>query len=160
MSAIQLIASFITSGKLHGVGIGFTISEVHQAFQCDFIDVADNEGQSLRRDYGFVEFYFNPGTEWVVTGGSLELHKLASNYALAERWHKNIHVAFPQYVSWDEVQEALSRMPDFPAFHSTDQGGFIEYRFPDTKVSALASDDHEDRDEWVGHADVWSISLG
>ncbi|WP_281397378.1 hypothetical protein [Streptomyces lunaelactis] len=26
----------------------------------------DDEGLSLRRDYGFLEFSFNPGPEWVM----------------------------------------------------------------------------------------------
>lgn len=157
MNALQVIASFISSGRLHGVGIGSTLTQVDQAIQSDFIDVADGDGLSLRRDYGFVEFYFNPGPDWVVTGGSLELHRLAGNRGLAARWRKDMNVEFPQYVTWDELNEELSHLAQ-PMV--TDQGDFMEFRFPSTKVSVLVSNDHEERDEWVGHGDVWSVSLG
>ncbi|MEJ8657937.1 hypothetical protein [Streptomyces sp. MS1.AVA.4] len=157
MNALQLIASFVSSGRLHGVGIGSTLTQVDLAIRSDFIDIIDDEGISLRRDYGFVEFYFNPGADWVMTGGSLELHKLAGNRSLAGRWHKNMKVEFPQYVTWNDLSRELSGLEDPKV---TDQGDFMEYHFPSTKVSVLVSNDHEERDEWVGHGDVWSVSLG
>ncbi|MER7815181.1 hypothetical protein [Streptomyces sp. NPDC096153] len=161
MNALQVIASFIASGRLHGVGIGSTLTQVDESIHSDFIDVIDEEGLSLRRDYGFVEFYFNPGPDWVMTGGSLELHKLARNHSLSGRWREDMHVDFPQYVTWDELNEALSCLQDpLEDPKVTDQGDFMEYRFVSTKVSVLVSNDHEERDDWVGHGDVWSVSLG
>ncbi|MFF4230983.1 hypothetical protein [Streptomyces sp. NPDC001820] len=160
MTAIQLIASFVATGRLHGVGIGSTLSEVDQAIRSDFIDVVDESGLSLRRDYGFVEFYFNPGPEWVMSGGSIELHRLASGYERAEKWRQNMNVHYPQYLTWKELREELSRIPDLPPLTVKDQGGFLEYRAAATKVSVIVNDDHEERDDWVGHGDVWSVSLG
>lgn len=71
MTGIEFLASFLRTGRLHGIGIGSTLDEVGRAVRHRFVDVADEEGRSLRRDYGFVEFYFNPGDEWVMSGGSV-----------------------------------------------------------------------------------------
>ncbi|MFE3327835.1 hypothetical protein [Streptomyces sp. NPDC059176] len=160
MNAIRLLAKFVASGQLHGIGIGSPLSEVDKKINSDFIDVTDEAGLSLRRDYGFVEFYFNPDTEWVVTGGAVELHKLAGNSSLADRWKKNMHIEFPQYVTWHQLKSELMEIINVSSLIETDQAGFIEYRMPMTRVSVLVSDDHEERDEWVGHGDVWSVSLG
>jgi hypothetical protein len=160
VTAIQLIASFVATGRLHGVGIGSTLSEVDQAIRSDFVDVVDESGLSLRRDYGFVEFYFNPGPDWVMSGGSIELHRLASDNERAEKWRRNMNVDFPQYMTWEELREELSRIPNSPPLTVIDQGEFLEYRAAETKVSVIVNNDHEERDSWVGHGDVWSVSLG
>ncbi len=160
MTAIELIASFVVTARLHGVGIGSTLSEVVRAIPSSHVDVVDESGLSLRRDYGFLEFYFNPGPDWVVSSGALELHRLASGYERAEKWRQDMQVDFPQYLTWDDLREEFSRTPDSPTLAVTDQGDFLEYRAAATKVSVIVNNDHEECDSWVGHGDVWSVSLG
>ena len=106
MHAIPFLVSFLTSGRLHGLGIGSTIGEVDEAIYCDFIDDVSRSGDSLRRDYGFFEFSFNPGPEWVMANCSIQLHRLASGYSMAEEWRKSIQVDFPKYLAWDELRDA------------------------------------------------------
>lgn len=160
MNAAELISSFIASGRLYGVGIGSTLTELQQAIDCDFVDVVDEGGDSMRRDYGFIEFYLNSGQNWSVSGGAIELHRLAARGDMVDRWRTAMCDDFPQYLTWDELLVEISRLPNPPALKFIDQGDFQEYRAPATKVSVLVNNDHEERDESLGHGDVWSVSLG
>ncbi|MFF4094667.1 hypothetical protein ACFYYY_12625 [Streptomyces sp. NPDC001834] len=160
VSATKLIASFITSGRLYGVGIGSTLMDLQQKINGDFVDVVDGEGDSMRRDYGFIEFYLNLDQNWSVSGGAIELHRLAARNDMANRWHIAMRDKFPQYLTWDDLRDELSKLPNPPALQIIDQGDFLEYRASATKVSVLVNNDHEERDEWLGHGDVWSVSLG
>ncbi|MFF2331283.1 MULTISPECIES: hypothetical protein [unclassified Streptomyces] len=160
VSAAELIASFIASGRLYGVGIGSTLVDLQQKINCDFVDVVDEDGDSMRRDYGFIEFYLNSGREWSVSGGAIELHRLATRSDMANRWRTAMFDGFPRYLAWDELRNELSELPNPPVLRVIDQGDFLEYRASATKVSVLVNNDHEERDEWLGHGDVWSVSLG
>ncbi|PWK74809.1 hypothetical protein BCL76_101543 [Streptomyces sp. CG 926] len=160
MTGIEFLASFLRTGRLHGIGIGSTLAEVDRAFRHRFVDVVDEAGKSLRRDYGFVEFYFNPGDEWVMSGCSVELHRLASGPDMAEGWARTMGVEFPRYVAWEAVREELARVPGAPELTVADQGGFLEYRAAAAHVSVIVVDDEEEeRGYHAGHGDVWSVSL-
>ncbi|MET9887420.1 hypothetical protein ABZZ20_30640 [Streptomyces sp. NPDC006430] len=160
MNGIGFLASFITTGRLHGIGIGSNLGEVDQALHHRYVDVVGEGEASLRRDYGFVELYFNPGSEWVMSGGSIELHRLANAPELAARWGESTGVEFAQYTAWADVREALSGVPSGPEFTVTDQCGFLDYRAETSCVSVLVVDDEEEeRGYHVGHGDVWSVSL-
>ncbi|MEU9010997.1 hypothetical protein AB0D12_14690 [Streptomyces sp. NPDC048479] len=161
MHAIPFLVSVITSGRLHGLEIGSTLSKVGQAIHSDFVDVVDENGLSLRRDYGIFEFAFNPGSEWVMANCSIELHRLASGNSMAKKWRRSMQVDFPRYLVWDELREALSQAPGAPSLSVTDQGGFLEYRAAaaNVNVSVIVSDDHEARGRSLGHGDVWSVSM-
>ncbi|MFE9728712.1 hypothetical protein ACFYQ5_35375 [Streptomyces sp. NPDC005794] len=160
MSATRLIASFIATGRLYGVGIGSTLIELQQAIDFNFVDVVDEDGESMRRDYGFIEFYLNLDQDWRVSGGSIELHRLAARSDTADRWRIAMQDHFPRYLTWDELYNEFVNLPNAPSLQNIDQGDFQEYRASETKVSVLVSNDHEERDEWLGHGDVWSVSLG
>ncbi|MGW6980198.1 hypothetical protein ACWGE1_12210 [Streptomyces sp. NPDC054932] len=160
VTGIDFLASFLRTGRLHGIGIGSTLGEVDRAIRHRFVDVVDEEGESLRRDYGFVEFYFNPGDEWVMSGGSIELHRLASGRGMAREWARTTGVGFPRHVAWADVREELGRVPGAPELTVGDQGGFLEYRAAASNVSVIVVDDEEEeRGSHVGHGDVWSVSL-
>lgn len=160
MSVTELIASFVATGRLYGVGIGSTLVDVQTEIDSDFVDVVDVDGDSMRRDYGFIEFYFNSGQHWTVSGGSIELHRLAVRSDLALRWSGAMRDEFPQYLAWEELLAEYSKLPDHPVLEVIDQGDFLEYRASVSKVSVLVNNDYEKRDEWLGHGDVWSVSLG
>ncbi|MFE4454184.1 hypothetical protein [Streptomyces sp. NPDC056796] len=160
MSATGLIASFIATGRLYGVGIGSTLTALQQAIDFDFVDVVDEDGDSMRRDYGFIEFYLNLDQDWRVSGGSIELHRLAVRTDIADRWCAAMRDRFPRYLTWDELYNEFSNILDAPSLRNIDQGDFQEYRASETRVSVLVSNDHEERDERLGHGDVWSVSLG
>ncbi|WP_405899056.1 hypothetical protein OG242_17480 [Streptomyces sp. NBC_00727] len=160
MSALERIVSFIATGRIYGIGVGSTPSDMQRAVDFDFVDIVDEDGDSMRRDYGFIEFYLNLDQEWRVSGGSVELHRLAGRADMAERWSAKMQDRFPRYLTWDELRSAYSSLPGAPALRSIDQGDFQEYRATETKVSVLVSSDGEERDEWLGHGDVWSVSLG
>ncbi|MFF3262581.1 hypothetical protein ACFYWO_25860 [Streptomyces sp. NPDC002932] len=160
MSATELIALFVATGRLHGVGIGSTLGDVQREIDSAFVDVVDAGGDSMRRDYGFIEFYFNSGQEWTVSGGAIELHRLAVRADLALRWRDAMRDEFPCYLAWEELLAEFSKRPDRPALEVIDQGDFLEYRASESKVSVLVNNDNEKRDEWLGHGDVWSVSLG
>ncbi|MFB7257278.1 hypothetical protein [Streptomyces nojiriensis] len=162
VNGIEFLASLLRTGRPHGIGIGSTLGEVDRAVRHRFVDVVDDEGRSLRRDYGFVEFYFNftPGGAWVMSGGSVELHRLASGPDMAEEWARTTGVEFPRYVAWEAVRDELVRVPGAPELHVGDQGGFLEYRAAASDVSVIVLDDEEEeRGYHVGHGDVWSVSL-
>ncbi|KUL46603.1 hypothetical protein ADL28_34420 [Streptomyces violaceusniger] len=162
MNGISFMASFIARGRLHGVGIESSIGEVDEALKADFIEVIDEEYGTLRRDYGFVELYFSGGPgEWVMTSGMIELHRLAADdHGMAAEWRRDTGVEFPEYCSWSELKGELSRTPGVPELDLRPQGGYLEYRAPETKVSVLVVDSEEGRDDCPGRGDVWSLSLG
>ncbi|MFJ1756591.1 hypothetical protein [Kitasatospora sp. NPDC088134] len=166
MDGAEFIASAITTGKLHGVGIGSSLAEVENVFRAGYVDDPDaEENLSLRRDYGLVEFSFNDGLAWTVVGASIEIHRLAVVEDLAAEWQEAQGVDFPEYLTWNEIAAEISRIPGHPELTPrTDQTGYIEYRSPTTRVSALVVDGDEERDEerddWPGRGDVFSIALG
>ncbi|MFJ2915765.1 hypothetical protein ACIO8F_41900 [Streptomyces sp. NPDC087228] len=159
MNAIEFLTSLIRSGKLYGLGIGSTLDDVNQSIRCDFIDDVSKSGLSMRRDYGFFEFSFKSGPEWVISAVSIQLHRLASNFEMAEEWQRGMGTYFPQYTAWRELQGALSRVQEYPSLTVKDQGDFIEYRADSTNVSIIVNNDHEERDCSVGQGDLWSVSL-
>ncbi|WP_327304151.1 hypothetical protein OG730_11475 [Streptomyces sp. NBC_01298] len=63
--------------------------------------------------------------------------------------------------AWSEVAGALAAAGLAEgALVRTTQGDCLEYRNPDTKVSVLVVDGEDERDDWPGHAGLWSVSRG
>jgi hypothetical protein len=158
VTAIDFLVSFITSGRLHGLGIGSTLGEVDEAIHCNFIDDVSRSGLSLRRDYGFFELSFNPGTEWVMSGASIKLHRLVSGHGMAKEWREKMHVDFPQRLAWSELQDALTRVPGSPPLKVRDQGGFLDYRAAMTNMSIIVNNDDGEHGS-SRQGDLWSVSL-
>ncbi|MGA4977455.1 hypothetical protein [Streptomyces cinereoruber] len=169
MTGIEFLASFLATGELYGLRVGSTLDEVDRALPPhSFVDVVGEEGAWLRRDYGLVEFAFNPepdpgpgpGAEWVVATVTIQLHRLALDDDLAQTWARSTGVAFPRYTSWEELRDALSRTHGVPELKVTDQGGFLQYRAASSHVSVLVVDDgDEERGDHVGDGDVWGLDL-
>ncbi|MCX4823786.1 hypothetical protein OG883_28715 [Streptomyces sp. NBC_01142] len=161
--AIPFLVSLITTGRLHGVGPGSTLDEVDRAIDCSFFDDIGDGRSHLRRDYGFFEFAFNadPEHEWVMSGVTVELHRLAGGRERAEEWRAGMRVDFPRYLAWTDLREALSRVAGVDCLKEVDQGGFLEHRYraPGASVAVIVNDDHEERGPQLGHGDVWSVSL-
>ncbi|MEZ0065304.1 hypothetical protein ABIA32_001300 [Streptacidiphilus sp. MAP12-20] len=161
MKGSDLIAEMVASGRIRGIGFGSPVADVESAFPLDCVDDEDDEGLSLRRDYGLVEFFFNGGPEWVVVGASVEVHRLATDPALQEEWRRIQGVDFPEYLTWEDVERSLSRLPVAPGLRvSRDQTGYVEYRSIDTRVSVLVVDGPEERHHRPGGGDVFSVALG
>ncbi|MEU2132803.1 hypothetical protein [Streptomyces sp. NPDC018352] len=159
MNAIEFLTSLIRSGKLYSLEIGSTLGEVNRSIRCDFIDDVSKSGLSMRRDYGFFEFSFNSGPEWVISAVSIQMHRLASNYEMAGEWQRGMGTLFPRYTAWRELQDALSQVEECPSLTVKDQGDFIEYRADATNISIIVNNDHAKRDCSVGQGDLWSVSL-
>ncbi|MGW8361569.1 hypothetical protein ACWGK1_13480 [Streptomyces wedmorensis] len=162
MTGAEFLASFIATGELHGLRIGSTLDEVDRVVRRPFVDVVGEEGEWLRRDYGLVEFAFNPEPEpeWVVATATIQLHRLASDDDLARAWARSMGVEFPRYTSWEELRDELSRTHGVPELEITDQGGFLQYRAASSNVSVLVVDDEdEERGYRVGDGDVWGLDL-
>jgi hypothetical protein len=134
---------------------------VDQVIKFSFFDDVTDQGLDFRRDYGFVEIYFTGGPgAWVVTGWSLDLHRLCNNPGLVEEWRAATNVEFLPYTAWTELSEALHRIPGSPAIECAEHGDYLQYRVPETKVSVFVMGDPDDeRDTWPGHGDVWSVSM-
>lgn len=159
MNAIEFLTSLIRSGKLYSLGIGSTLDEVDQSVRCEFIDGVSKSGLSMRRDYGFFEFSFRSDPEWTVFAISIQLHRLASNFEMAQEWQRGMGTDFSRYTTWCELRDALSRVQQSPTLTVKDQGDFIEYRADATNVSVVVNNNHEERDCSVGQGDLWSVSL-
>ncbi|WP_421107836.1 hypothetical protein [Streptomyces sp. NEAU-S77] len=162
MDGISFLVDLIVTGRLHGIGCGASIEEVDQAVKVDFIEVEDEEYETLRRDYGFVELYFSGGPgKWVMTSGMIELHRLAADdEGMVAEWYRNMGVEFSEYHSWGELREKLSQTPDAPTLELRRQGDYLEYRALETKVSVTVVDDQGERDECPGQGDIFSVSFG
>ncbi|MFG2672150.1 hypothetical protein [Streptomyces sp. NPDC048445] len=80
-----------------------TLVDVERGIDSVFVDVVDAGGDSMRREYGFIEFYFNSGQDWTISGGAIELHRLAVLHDLALRWRNAMHDEFPRYLAWEEL---------------------------------------------------------
>jgi hypothetical protein len=55
MTGLRFLSLLVTTGKMNGVGIGSSVSEVDEALGSGFIEEADEASGSLRRDYGALE---------------------------------------------------------------------------------------------------------
>jgi hypothetical protein len=152
----KVLTDLIAEVRILTIGIGSTASEVDRKIPISFIEETDGR-DSLRRDYGLIEIYFTNGPHWTVTGGAVELHRAASNSDLVEEFQRKTDSKFPKYVSWKKLTES---MPAAAIPVRRDQGDFLEYRYTETKVSVMVVNNHDIRDEWPGHGDIWSISLG
>ncbi|MEV7369744.1 hypothetical protein AB0O51_02460 [Streptomyces sp. NPDC090301] len=160
MTGVEFLASFLTTGELHGLRIGSTLEEVDRTLRHPFVDVVGEEREWLRRDYGLVEFAFNPEPEWVMATASIQLHRLASDDELAQTWARSTGVEFSRYTSWKELHDELSRTHGIPELKITDQGGILQYRAASSNVSVLVVDgEDEERGYRVGNGDVWSLDL-
>lgn len=160
MNGAEFLAEVIASGRVHGVGIGSSPAEVGRALRADFIDVHDDpDNLQLRRDYGLIEFCFTDGPQRRCTSISIQVHRLGPDPDQISQWRTAQQVDFPQYVAWDDVVEQLSADRDAPELVPSNQGEFIEYRAASAHVSVFVLNNHEERDEWPGHGDVWSVVL-
>nr|WSX49380.1 hypothetical protein OG409_10700 [Streptomyces sp. NBC_00974] len=160
MTGPEFIAAFLAAGSLRGLRTGSAVAQADLALPVDFIE-EDGPGGMLRRDYGLIELYFSGEPDRVLTGGSLELHRLPGDPVLAAEWSSATGVDFAPYTAWSEVEGALAAAGlAVGALECTTQGDYLEYRNPDTKVSVLVVDGEDERDDWPGHGDLWSVSLG
>ncbi|MFI1646995.1 hypothetical protein ACH4XT_08640 [Streptomyces avidinii] len=94
-----------------------------------------------------------------MSGGSVELNRLASGQDMAKEWARTMGVDFPRHVARQDLRDALTRVPGAPELEAGDQGGFLEYRAAASGVSVIVVDDEEEeRGRHAGHGDVWSVS--
>ncbi|MFG2899252.1 hypothetical protein ACGFZH_19505 [Streptomyces zaomyceticus] len=162
MTGAEFLASFIATGELHGLRIGAGLDEVDRAFRHPFVDVVGEEREWLRRDYGVVEFAFNPEPEpeWVMASASIQLHRLAADDGLARSWARSTGVEFTRYTSWEELRDELCRTHGVPELEVTGQGGFLQYRAVSSNVSVLVVDgEDEECGHRAGDGDVWGLDL-
>ncbi|MFJ2473623.1 hypothetical protein ACIOWI_11620 [Streptomyces sp. NPDC087659] len=104
------LVRLVTTGRLCGAGPGSALAEVGAAVRGPFVDDVDAAGQCLRRDHGVVEFRFNAeGAQWVMSGMTLQLHRLAGNPGLARRWRDAVGVALPPTVAWPDSARVVDR---------------------------------------------------
>ncbi len=150
----------VTTGRLCGVGPGSALTEAGAAVRGPFVDDVDAAGRCLRRDHGFAEFSFNAeGAEWVMSGMTLQLHRLAGNPDLARRCRNAVGVALPPTLAWPDLRASLSAAPAAECVAVVDQGGFVEHRCRglDAHVSVLVND--EDHPPALRRGDVWSVDV-
>ncbi|MFJ9342618.1 hypothetical protein ACIRP0_25490 [Streptomyces sp. NPDC101733] len=160
MIGSEFIARLLATGEFHGLRPGASREEADRVIGVGFIAEEDGAGRSLRRDYGLVELCFSGGPDWVLTSGSLELHRIPGDPDVAGGWREAMGVDFAPYTEWDEVLRVhAAAAPGLgAAMDRTDQGGFLEYRNPLTKVSVMVVEGEDERGDWPGHGDVWSVS--
>ncbi|MEU2929937.1 hypothetical protein ABZ636_33550 [Streptomyces sp. NPDC007251] len=160
MTGLKLCATLLARGRILDVGIGSAVSEVDRAFRGEYVEELSDGGVDARRDYGLVELSLTKDSEWVLTGGTLELHRLSDNPDLLQEFHRDSGVIFQRYTAWRELEEHFSDIAPGVSLQCARQGDFLEYRNPDVKVSVFVVDDDTERGEWPGKGDVWSIALG
>jgi hypothetical protein len=154
------LVRLVTTGRLCGVGPGSSLAEAGAAVRGPFVDDVDASGLCLRRDHGFAEFSFNAeGAEWVMSGMTLQLHRLAGNPGLARRCRDALGIAFPPTVVWPDLRASLSAQSAAECAAVVDQGGFIEHRYrgPVAHASVLVHD--EDHPPALRRGDVWSVDV-
>lgn len=159
-AGLELCATLVATGRIFNIGLGSSVSDVNRAFMGEYVEEFDGGGVGARRDYGWIEISLTKADEWILTGVTLELHRLSENPELIREFHDDSGVPFEGYTSWLELKEEfLSSVPD-SSLRCAQQGDFLEYRNPDVKVSVFVVNDNSERDEWPGQGDVWSIALG
>ncbi|WP_405913077.1 hypothetical protein OG760_21145 [Streptomyces sp. NBC_00963] len=95
-----------------------------------------------------------------MTGGVVEVHRLSGDSDIRADARKELNIDFPEYTRWTELAQELEETASAPTLKISSHGEFLEYRSPGTKVSVHVVNNDEQRDEWPGHGDVWSVSLG
>ncbi|MEV8531988.1 hypothetical protein [Streptomyces sp. NPDC051211] len=68
----------------------------------EFVEVEDVPGRALRRDYGLLELYFSADGRagWALTGGMLQVHRLAGEPELAAGWRRAVGADFAPSTAW------------------------------------------------------------
>lgn len=163
MTAAAYIAALITTGRLEGAGIslGASVADLDMTVPVSHVQDSDPDDAWTRRDYGLLEVSLSGGPRPVLTGATLELHRLATHPSLADEWEQIMGVRLPRYTAWTDIAAVLGGQPLSARLDRVEQGGFTEYRAPDTRVSVLVvNEPGEERDDWPGHGDVWSVALG
>lgn len=126
MTGAEFIAAFLAAGSLRGLRPGSAVAEADLALPADFIEEGGPDG-TLRRDYGLIELYFSGEPDPVLTGGSLELHRLPGDPALAAEWSAATGADFAPYTAWSEVAGALAAAGLAEgALERTTQGDYLE----------------------------------
>ncbi|WP_317443220.1 hypothetical protein [Streptomyces collinus] len=160
MTGLQLCATLMATGRIFGVGIDSSVSEVDQALRGEYVEELSDGGVDARRDYGWIEISLTKREQWVLVGATLELHRLSGNADLIRDVLSESGVAFEGYTSWLELKEQFLSSAGDSSLQCMQQGDYMEYRNPDVKVSVFVVNDETERDEWPGQGDVWSIALG
>lgn len=160
MTGLRFLALLVATGRMHGVGIGSSVSEVDEALGSGFIEEDGEGGAPHRRDYGLLEMYFAGGDDDVVAGGVVEVHRLSGDSGIRADARPELNVDFPEYTRWTELAQELEEMADAPTLEISSHGEFLEYRAAGTKVSVHVVNNDEQRGEWPGQGDVWSVSFG
>ncbi|MEV7611469.1 hypothetical protein [Streptomyces sp. NPDC089799] len=166
MTGAEFIAKLLADGSPLGLRAGDGPEAAERAVPVGFLDVEEVPGASLRRDHGLLELSFSGGGEtagWTLSSGVLELHRLPLDPGPGTEWREATGVDFAPYTAWSEVEAALAAVPGHPepVLELIHQGGYLEYRNPASGVSVLVVDDpDEERDEWPGNGDVWSVGFG
>ncbi|WP_327295960.1 hypothetical protein [Streptomyces sp. NBC_01197] len=124
------------------------------------MEETDEDGVSLRRDYGALEVTFSGEPDGVVTGIVVEVHRLSGDSDTRADACQELKVDFPEYTRWTELAQELEETAGIPMLKISSQREFLEYRAAGTKVSVHVVNNDEERDDWPGHGDVWSVSLG
>jgi hypothetical protein len=160
MTGLQFCATLMATGRIFDVGIGSSVSDVDLALAGEYVEELGDGGVDARRDYGLIEMSLTEADGWVLTGVTLELHRLSGNSYLLREFRDDSGVSFERYTSWHELKEKFLCSASDPSLQCVQQGDFLEYRRPDVKVSVFVVNDNSERDEWPGQGDVWSIALG
>jgi hypothetical protein len=157
---LRLCASLLAEGRVLGVGLGTSAPEIDEAFRSEYVEELVKGRLDARRDYGLIELSLTKKSEWVLTGATLQLHRLPGSPDLLREFHRDSGYAFQPYTAWRELKECFLSTTPGVALQCVQRGDFLEYRNPGVKVSVLVVDDGTERSEWPGHGEVWSIVLG
>lgn len=156
MTGITLIAEFIKTGRLLGLSAGSSLQETEARMIFDHVD--DGDGKTwMRRDYGLIEFNLS-GPPWEVKNASIEIHRLASTPSLLQEWNATMTDKFEKYSTWSSLKREISG--NDLQVKATRQGEFMQHLFVGTNVSVIVVANNEERDEWPGDGDIWSVHLG
>ncbi|WP_329456686.1 hypothetical protein [Streptomyces sp. NBC_01497] len=159
MTAVEFLVQWVSTGHLLGFGTGCPLTEIDELLPLDFTQ--ESAGRNwLRRDYGLLALDCFGGPAWTLGGASLELHRIPAQPGIVVEWCRVTGVSFPRFMPWRDLADAVARRPDVPVRTRSEQGDFTEYRFAAGPVKVVVVAAEDERGDWPGQGDIWSVHLG
>jgi hypothetical protein len=162
VTELAFYATALTTGTVLGLGIGSGADEVERILGSDFLD--DPGRDTLRRDYGLVEFGFERDHGWTCRVISIQVHRLACHEedavpaALREKYG-----SFAAYLPYENLAPALAAQ-GYTTHTDREEDPHAGFRVlqvdqTGTEIVVVGGKEAERTGDRPGYGDVWSISL-
>lgn len=158
--AIDFLVEATMEGRVLSLDVNSTPEAVEKVLGTGFIDDVDNKKRHMRRDYGLVEFYFQPKDGgWKCNHISIQVHRLVHGdkntvpSVLTEKYGD-----FPAEIPFaDIVQRLAESHPDVSVQSETSDGDYKHVALSQAKADITVWQGQDGKPPAPGS--IWSITI-